>query len=176
MNEVSNNTFPVALRALQDADRLKSQVYEKQLWKADDRDADHEIVTFMVAFIQRFRDLKIPMFAHCLVRDYDEQLNLFATGFSKDSPVDGMWPHKKWAVDLIHSEYLWNLHQVQWTAIGEIGKEVAAKAGIKVKWGGDFKGFFDPAHWELLDWKERCKAELPTPYRNTFGSPDAMRG
>jgi peptidoglycan L-alanyl-D-glutamate endopeptidase CwlK len=30
-------------------------------------------------------------------------------------------------------------------------KGIAVPLGIKVKWGGDFKTFFDGAHWELED-------------------------
>ena len=37
--------------------------------------------------------------------------------------------------------------------IGGVGKEVARKMGLRVTWGGDFKSLYDPAHWELTDWR-----------------------
>lgn len=69
----------------------------------------------------------------------------------------GRSPHQfGMAVDIAHLTRAWDLTAKEWAVIGLIGKEVARKRKIRIVWGGDFKSIYDPAHWELADWKERA--------------------
>nr|WP_245369132.1 M15 family metallopeptidase [Agrobacterium tumefaciens] len=92
------------------------------------------------------------MFAHCVYRDDVEQQRLYVKGLSKAKP--GQSAHNYGlAVDIVHGTKAWDLTRKQWDLIGHIGKEVAASLGIKVEWGGDWS-FYDPAHWELANWRD----------------------
>jgi hypothetical protein len=58
------------------------------------------------------------------------------------------------AVDMVSTNYAWELTKAEWFAIGVIGKRVAERLDIDVVWGGDWTRPYDPAHWELADWRE----------------------
>lgn len=113
---------------------------------------------------RRMKKLGVPMFAHTVVRTYEQQLAEFQQGDSKDSPKDGLWPHKGTAIDYVHSTKAWGLSDKQWQMIGHIGKEVAKAQGVALTWGGDWK-FYDPAHWEITGWKA-IAGEYPWPKIN----------
>ena len=100
------------------------------------------------------------MFAHCVMRSKAEQHRLYQQGHSKALP--GLSPHQHGlAVDIVHSTLAWELPKgpgekradKAWELIGVIGKEVAQGNGIDIVWGGDWK-FWDPAHWEIANWKD----------------------
>ena len=76
----------------------------------------------------------------------------FAAGTTKARAWES--PHNYGlAVDIIHGTKAWDLTRKQWEIVGHMGKEVAAQLGVKVVWGGDWK-FYDPAHWELANWRD----------------------
>lgn len=147
-----------ALRYLRYKDFLLTQRWTEQQMRADRQGAHPEILAFEKAFIARFRRLGIPMFAHSVWRTPEEQTRLYVTGFSNAMPEDA--PHCGGvAVDLIHSIKGWEIPTLGWKLIGEIGKEVAQRIGVKVEWGGDWKTRKfpegDPAHWQLKDWRTK---------------------
>lgn len=139
------------LKMLVDKDFLVSEKYKEQQWRADRKGAHNEILDFERAFIRRLLRLGVPMFAHNMVRSVQDQNGLYARGVSKAAGDKSPHVHGM-AVDIVHSRFAWDLHPAQWSLIGHIGKEVAAQNGIDIVWGGDWK-FYDPAHWELADWK-----------------------
>ena len=102
--------------------------------------------------MKRVFKLGVPIFAHSVIRGSADQNRLYREGHSKARA--GESPHNYGAaVDLIHGTKGWNLTRKQWAIIGHIGKELAIQAGHKVTWGGDFKSLYDPAHWELTEWR-----------------------
>lgn len=109
--------------------------------------------------IRGLSKLGVPAYAHSVVRTEVEQLRHFLDGTSQDDPRDGLWPHKAFAVDVVHSGKHWELTPEQWLIFGHVGKEVAKAMGLKVTWGGDWRRKpsdivgWDPAHWELFGWK-----------------------
>lgn len=120
--------------------------------------------------IKRMAHHMVPMFAHSVVRLRDEQEAALAGGFS--NAAFGQSPHNYgMAVDLIHSVAAWQIDEKAWEIIGHIGKEVAQSKGIHIVWGGDFKSLYDPAHWELRDWK--AKKEL-YPWIPTQKTPNVL--
>lgn len=142
-----------ALRAIQARDFLLSERYQEQQWRADRKAADPRILLFERKFIDRMESLGVPMFAHCVVRSLAEQTQRFAEGHSKAKA--GQSAHNYGlAVDLIHGIHGWDMSRESWALIGHIGKEVARQNGLKLVWGGDFKSLWDPAHWELENWRD----------------------
>lgn len=109
--------------------------------------ADPDIVRFARSLIEALRAYDVPLFPHCFVRGYEEQTRAFERGFSQVQ-----YPNSEHnvgrAVDVIHGVKGWDMDKNQWKLIGDLGKEIAGRQKVKVKWGGDWS-FYDPAHWEL---------------------------
>lgn len=137
---------------MQDEAFLASQQHQKQQWRAVREGAHPDILEFERLLIKALRVRKVPMFAHSIVRGENEQNAAFAHGNSKARY--GQSPHNfGCAVDIVHGRVAWALSKKQWDIIGHLGKSVAKSHNLKVTWGGDFKSLYDPAHWELTQWK-----------------------
>jgi len=119
-------------------------------------------VFFYRRFIKEMEARGVAMFATEFNRSNERQRELKAKGVSKAGP--GASPHNYGlAVDIVHLTRLWDLTEKEWDLIGTIGKEVARKMNLKVEWGGDWN-FYDPAHWEIRDWREVRDNQLIFPY------------
>ena len=95
----------------------------------------------------------IPVLAFEMLRDEQRQNELHAQGRSKAK--GGNSPHQYGcAVDIVHATRYWNLSKKEWDIVGSIGKEIARKRNLKLDWGGDWN-FYDPAHWQLTNWRLR---------------------
>ena len=87
----------------------------------------------------------------CGSRNEEEQNELFDTGRSKVK-----YPHSKHnsdpsrAVDIAPYPIDWN-DKERFHELAGIIKAVAYDKGVELKWGGDFKNFFDGPHFELID-------------------------
>lgn len=124
--------------------------------RAKRKGASPQILEFEQALIKKLASLQVPVFAHCVIRERDEQEAAYFRGNSKAR--FGQSPHNYgMAVDIIHSIKGWEIPNQSWEIIGHVGKEVAKAHGIKIVWGGDFKSLWDPAHWELADWKTKTE-------------------
>lgn len=142
-----------ALRGMVDRPFLGSQKHQEQHWRADRAGAHPDLIEFERAFLRKLAKLGVPMFASEVLRDGKRQDELFAQGVSKAKA--GKSPHQYGcAIDLVHGVKGWDLTETQWGLIGHQGKELAAQRGIKLVWGGDFKALWDPAHWEIANWRE----------------------
>lgn len=152
-----------ALAALVNAPFLHTRSYEQQQWRADRFGAHLLIVEFEKAFVKRLKEVGIPAYCHTMVRSKLAQAAAAKGGFSH---FDGTAPyvHQHCAVDIVHSQYQWDMERSHWLIFGHIGKEVARMRGIDIIWGGDWKSKRwpegDPAHWELANWRERAKEVL----------------
>lgn len=149
--EVVVGDYRTALRAIVDKAFLKTEKYQTQQWRADRTRTHPDILLFEMLLVRKLRKLGVPMFCHQAYRDHGHQNELFAAGKSRAKA--GESPHN-WglAVDVVHGRLAWNMPKMSWDLIGHVGKEVAKQHGIAVEWGGDWS-FWDPAHWELSDWK-----------------------
>lgn len=152
------DAYSFELRGMLDHPFIHSEKYSEQQGRAkralpapDNRVAAPELLEFERKLIKRARKLGIPLFTHCVFRSAKEQDALFVQGRSKARA--GQSPHNYGlAADIVHGTKGWDLTRKQWEIIGHIGKELATQAGIKITWGGDWN-FYDPAHWELSNWK-----------------------
>jgi len=96
----------------------------------------------------------IPVEAFEMLRNEARQDALYAEGRSKAKA--GNSPHQYgMAVDVVHATRYWQLSKKEWDILGSIGKEVARRRNIKIEWGGDWEKFWDPAHWQLQNWRIR---------------------
>lgn len=130
---------------------FETQRWKDQQWRALRDGAHPDLIVFEAAFHRAMRKLNIPTFAHNMVRDDAHQNALYVQGVTKSKA--GKSPHNYGlAVDIVHSTKAWDLTPEQWAVFGHVGKEVAKRLAIPIIWGGDWK-FFDPAHWELENWR-----------------------
>lgn len=140
-----------ALRYLVNEKFIAGTRYRDQQARADRRGAHPDIIAFERAFVRRMKKLGVPVFAHNMVRNHAQQGRLFVQGVSKARPGESPHNHGK-AVDIVHGIRAWEIPRPCWDLFGHIGHEVAKQLGVKVQWGGTWK-FYDPAHWELEDWR-----------------------
>ena len=148
------------LRVMMAPDFLQGEKYREQQLRANRVGAHEKILLFEQKFVKRMARLNVPMFAHNMVRTREEQDELYARKVTFSRGGDS--PHNYGlAVDIIHSIKAWDLTEESWRLIGHIGNEVAKQNSIRLRWGGDWDGdgdirdqkLFDPAHWELLNWR-----------------------
>lgn len=150
--------YRTSLRDIADRDFCRSQRWREQQLRAVREGCHEDIVHFERLLVTAARKINVPLFAHCMMRTSDEQDAAFARGASKAQA--GESPHNfGLAVDIIHSVKGWAISPASWDMLGHMGKELAARNGIAVTWGGDWKSKpsdvvgWDPAHWQLRDWK-----------------------
>lgn len=158
----SSVPYAQALRGLRSPVFLKREKYQEQQMRANRDGAWQDVIDFERAFIRKLATLNIPAFAHNMVRTPEEQDALFVRGVSRSR--GGKSPHNHGlAVDIVHSIYGWELSAQQWEIFGHLGKEVAHTQGVRIEWGGDWSDpdgdgiGWDPAHWEIANWKERVR-------------------
>lgn len=148
-----------ALRFIVDRPFLEGERHQLQHSRANRSGAHSDILEFEKLLIARLRKHGAPFFCSELIRDAARQNELYVKGFSNASA--GKSAHNfGMAVDIVHGRLGWDIPKESWSMIGHIGKEVATQRGLKVVWGGDFKSLYDPAHWELADWRSQ-KSEFP---------------
>lgn len=97
----------------------------------------------------------------CGHRGQEEQNTAFEAGFSKvkyPNSKHNSFPSK--AVDVVPYPIDWyDVERFQ--AFAKLVKEVAAKLGVSVEWGGDWKDFPDYPHWQIRKiTNERNKDEV----------------
>lgn len=155
--------FPQALEALRNRDFLKSPKWQEQQLRAERLGAHPLICEFARKLVQRAAKLGVPLFPHCIVRTAVDQASAYARGVSW-TPPSRPYPHRAFAVDIIHSTLAWMDKPPiphAWELIGAMGLETAKSMSIKITWGGDWDGDgqtsderkYDPAHFELADWR-----------------------
>lgn len=126
--------------------------YSEQQMRANRTIANPEIDDFGRLLVKRMRRLDVPMFVATLYRGRDDQNSAYVLGNSNAKWGQSAHNFGR-AVDVIHGTKGWNLSRQEWSIIGHVGKELAEQRGLKVTWGGDWKRPWDPAHWELTDWR-----------------------
>lgn len=108
---------------------------------------------FLKGFIKDLHAAGYPLRPVEILRDRARQNALYVSGNSKAK--FGQSAHNYGlAVDVVHHTRGWKLSRLEWDLVGAVGKETARKRKLKLVWGGDWE-FYDPAHWELADWRFR---------------------
>lgn len=145
------STHQAAAIAMTDRSTVNSVKYKERCISVSTDGSHEDIVRFGNALVAELQRRGMPFFAHCWARDRDTQNRLFRQGHTK-----ARWPNSPHnrgaAVDIVHYGRYWDLTGKQWAVVGLIGKEVARRLNLKVEWGGDWS-FYDPAHWQLAEWK-----------------------
>jgi hypothetical protein len=142
---------------------IKSKRYQRQLVKTPRGNMHPRMVEFSLKFNLELQKRGVPFYVFEFHRSAERQNDLKAGGLSKAS--GGRSPHQwGFAFDLVHCTKYWDLTPKQWAFVGAIGKEVARRMKLKVVWGGDWD-FYDPAHWQLANWKEFKSQMIENPFQ-----------
>lgn len=154
---VQSEGFAEALRGMVNREFLASERHVNQHRRAVREGMHPHLAEFERLLIRRLAKHGVPLFAAEVYRSPARQAELLVTGFSKLA----IGPHQfGLAVDIVHGTRAWNLDKRQWALIGHLGNELATQRGWKLRWGGDWDGDggpvdWDPAHWEVKDWKNQ---------------------
>lgn len=144
-------THQLAMVSLANKSFINSNKYKEQQLRAARTGAHPDLIEFERKFVKAAKAYSIPIFASEMWRSPERQQQLFHEGFSKALPNQS--PHQfGLAVDIIHSTKGWDLTHKEWAMLFTIGKEVARKMNIEIENGFNWK-FYDPAHWQIKDWK-----------------------
>lgn len=143
---------------------FNSNAYLKSIDRANWLHSDPRLMLWAATFIEMARKRGIPLYVHCALRDEAEQTRVFKAGHSKVQ-----YPRSAHnigeAVDIVHSQFHWEMSKQEWYYLHTLGLRALDKvnAGVKVSdrlhltWGGNFKSLYDPAHWEITDYRARIK-------------------
>lgn len=82
------------------------------------------------------------------LRTLERQKELFAKGASKTLKSKHLEGRAVDVAALVDGKITWE--EKYYRQIAAAFKEAAKELGIAIRWGGDFKGFFDSPHFELM--------------------------
>jgi len=147
-----------------------SQMYLRQYDRADYQGAPYEIRLFTWRYMRALRNRGLPFFVHTCYRSPEEQKRLKALGHSQ---VTSGAHQRSCAVDIVHAVHDWRIPKELWYYVGTLGEQVARQLHlgrderdqvIKIEWGGRWD-FYDPAHWQINNWKQRPIIQPEEPFR-----------
>lgn len=128
---------------------------------------DEELAAWYLKYHAACAKVGIPLRIVSGFRSFAEQERLKARGYSKAGA--GHSAHNfGMALDIIHTVQAYDLPRDGWVLLNLIAQETARKAKVKIRWGGDWngngvpvfadpkEGFWDAAHFELLEWKKKA--------------------
>lgn len=129
--------------------------------RADWRGCDPRLMFWAAYFIKAAARRGIPLYVHCALRDKAEQDRVFKAGHSK-APYPRSAHNIGEAVDIVHGRFHWDMTPAEWALLHTLGRlsldRVNAQLGkdkLQLVWGGSFRSLYDPAHWEVSDYRQR---------------------
>ena len=118
--------------------------------RADWTGVQPELREFYNALYKALRARDFPVYCHSGWRSPQLQKKLFLEGHS--TLKSG--PHQRGAaIDVVHLDYHWSMSENAWLYVGLIGENIIRQRSLSIRWGGRWKNFWDPAHWELKNWR-----------------------
>lgn len=159
---------PQRLRA---AHFLLSEQHAKQWDRADWQSVDPRLMRWAALFVELARKRGIPLYVHSAFRTEVEQVRAVSDGHSR-TPYPRSAHNIGEAVDIVHGVYHWTLTKQEWSmlhvlglrAVDLVNRDLKKVDHLVLTWGGSWS-FYDPAHWEIADYRARIR-RLPV------GPPD----
>jgi len=148
--------------------------YLKHGEQADWQMTDRRLMLWSARVCEMGRRRGIPLYVAWAFRTKAQQEDMIARGVSK-----APWPRSAHcigeAVDIVHGVYHWNLTPQEWKFLSVLGRRaldqlnatLSKRDKLELNWGGDdgpgdtFR--WDPAHWEIRDYRERLRQIVPGP-------------
>lgn len=141
---------------------IKSSAALSQHNRADWQNADPRLMRWAALFVELARRRQIPLYVHACFRTPEQQTALQTAGRSRAKA--GRSPHNIGeAVDIVHGVFHWNLTRDEWKFLHVLGQLALDRVNAPLRkadklalvWGGGFKTLYDPAHWEVEDFRKR---------------------
>uniref|UniRef100_UPI0025ED276C M15 family metallopeptidase n=1 Tax=uncultured Sphingomonas sp. TaxID=158754 RepID=UPI0025ED276C len=161
---------------------FKSEAYMRQVRRADWSFCDVRLVVWAAQFQMMAKQREIPLYVHAALRSKAVQDAHRRNGTSKVKYPNSAHNIGE-AVDVVHGTYHWDLNKAEWNLLHALGRLALDRVNTRLKaadklsltWGGHFKTLYDPAHWEISDYRHRTR-ELPEPLTPLHRSPvEVMR-
>lgn len=161
---------------------FKNEAYMRQVRRADWSFCDVRLLVWAAQFQLMAKERDIPLYVHTALRSKALQNELRRKGMSKAKyPLSAHNIGE--AVDVVHGTYHWDLNKAEWDllhvlgrlALDRVNSRLPAGDKLSLTWGGHFKTLYDPAHWEISDYRHRTR-ELPEPLKPVSRSPDEVMG
>lgn len=154
---------------------MHTDAFLAQWGRADWQHVDQRLMRWSALTIELARKQGIPLYVHSALRTEAEQTALVAAGRSRAA-----YPRSAHcigeAVDLVHGTLHWDMSPQEWAFVHALGLRALDRINAPLKvsdklsltWGGSWKTFPDPAHWEVTDFRARIKRlPLGPPLRYT---------
>ena len=167
--DLPGDTGPLeALARLRAPAHFASNAYLRQQERADWAHADPRLMFWSAHFCEALRRRHIPVYVHTALRGRNEQDNLVTLGRSKARYPSSAHNIGE-AVDIVHGTNHWDLTRTEWAVLEVLGRLSLAKVNaylpaarkLRLVWGGSFKSLYDPAHWEVEDFRARRRPLPP---------------
>lgn len=116
---------------------------------------DPALADFAERLMRGMASIGHPMLVSEGFRSMERQAALYAQGRTKPGKVvtnakPGQSLHNTGrAVDIVFDSPKPWAESHPWATVGMVGKSVAIALGLKLSWGGDWKGMVDRPHWEV---------------------------
>lgn len=178
-------TAPATLTA---PSHFKTAAWLRQCERADWAHCDPRLAVWSSMVIHMALKRQIPLYVHAALRDKATQDAHKKNGTSKVAYPNSAHNIGE-AVDIVHGVLHWDMTPQEWRLIGVLGRLALDRLNASLKkenklalnWGGDWK-FYDPAHWEVADYrtrtahKPRVAAIHRTPYSILKRRNDLLNG
>lgn len=143
---------------------IQSDNYIRQQERADWNHADIRLMYWSARFTEAAKKRGIPLYVHCALRGEAEQRRVYAAGNSKARYPSSAHNIGE-AVDIVHGVFHWDMTRAEWDYLHTLGKLVLDRVNAELNkdqklhltWGGGFKSLYDPAHWEVADYRQRLR-------------------
>jgi hypothetical protein len=143
-----------------------SEYYLRTYERADWYGAPPEIKMFSKKFLTALRARGLPFYVHTCFRHPDVQRELKNMGRTR---VLYGAHQRSCAVNIVSAIDHWEVPDELWYYVGTLGESIARsmslgketgnkEKALKIEWGGRWD-FFDPAHWQLSDWRKRLSVD-----------------
>lgn len=161
---VDSPTWDVPVR-LQAPSFIGSTPQLKQFDRADWLHVDHRLMYWSALFQEMAKKRGIPLYVHSALRGKAEQDRAVAAGNSKAAYPSSAHNIGE-AVDIVHGVFHWEMSRQEWALLHVLGRLALERVNARLNkddklsltWGGDFKSLYDPAHWEITDFRTRRRA------------------
>lgn len=148
---------PARLRAVA---FLSSASYAAQQQRADWQQCDPRMELLAARVVLRAAKMGIPLYVHSAFRTKAEQQELLRRGATK-APYPRSAHNIGEAFDLVHGTFQWNMTPREWSYIRWLVHEELRKINAKLpkarKLQLGFEISWDPAHFEVRDFRERIR-------------------
>lgn len=163
-NEPQDGFYWDAPKRLAAPNFILSEAHIRQGERADWQHCDRRLMRWASVFVELARKRGIPLYVHCAFRTEAEQADMINRGVSR-----ARYPHSAHnvgeAVDIVHGVYHWTLTKQEWAllhllgrrALDLVNRDLPKARRLDLNWGGEFRSLYDPAHWEISDYRSRVQ-------------------